>query len=69
MIAMGLMLQDEDKANLLIMQCADMAYYLSILEDATGLLIVEPSQATVNLALGQVALNLSHKSRSKVHAG
>mgnify|MGYP001392806964 CR=1 FL=1 len=69
MITTGLLLRDEDKANVLIMGCAGMAHYRSILEDATGLPVVEPCQAAVSLALGQIVLNLSHKSGNKIHAG
>ena len=69
MIATGLRLRDEDGANVLIMGCAGMAHYRSILEDATDLPVVEPCQAAVSIALGQITLNLSHKSGNKIHAG
>lgn len=61
MIATGRRLRDDDGANVLIMGCAGMARYRAPLEDATGLPVVEPSQAAVSMALGQIALNLSHK--------
>ena len=46
-----------------------MARYRSILEDVTGLPVVEPYQAAVSLTLGQITLNISHKSGNKIHAG
>ena len=61
MIATGKRLRDEDEANVLIMGCAGMAHYRSILEAETGLPVVEPCQAAAAMALGQIALNLSHK--------
>ncbi len=61
MIATGRTLRDEDGANVLIMGCAGMADYRSRLEDAVGLPVVEPCQAAASLALGQIALTLSHK--------
>jgi len=61
MIASGKRLRDDDGANVLIMGCAGMAHYRSILEAETGLPVVEPCQAAAAMALGQIALNLSHK--------
>ncbi|MDP5084381.1 MAG: aspartate/glutamate racemase family protein [Yoonia sp.] len=61
MIATGKRLRDEDGANVLIMGCAGMAHYRSILSTETGLPVVEPCQAAVAMALGQIALSLSHK--------
>jgi Asp/Glu/hydantoin racemase len=61
MIATALKLRDEDGANVLIMGCAGMAHYRADLEDATGLPVVEPTQAATAMALGQIALKLSHK--------
>jgi allantoin racemase len=69
MIATGRQLRDIDGADVLIMGCAGMAHYRSVLEDATGLPVVEPCQAAASLALGQIALNISHKSRTIIHAG
>jgi len=45
----------------LVMGCAGMARYRAPLEEATGLPVVEPTQAAVSLALGQIRLNLSHR--------
>ncbi|MDP5359871.1 MAG: aspartate/glutamate racemase family protein, partial [Paracoccaceae bacterium] len=61
MIATGKRLRDEDGANVLIMGCAGMAHYRNILSTETGLPVVEPCQAAVAMALGQIALSLSHK--------
>ena len=61
MIATGKRLRDEDGANALIMGCAGMAQYRSTLEAETGLPVVEPCQAAAAMALGQIALNLTHK--------
>lgn len=62
MIKTGKRLRDEDGANVLIMGCAGMAQYRAALEEATGLPVIEPCQAAASLALGQIALNLSHKT-------
>ena len=61
MIATGKRLRDEDGANVLIMGCAGMAHYRAVLEDETGLPVVEPCQAGAALALSHIALNQSHK--------
>ena len=61
MIATGKRLRDEDGADVLIMGCAGMARYRDPLQDATGLPVVEPTQAAVSMALGQIRLTLSHK--------
>ena len=61
MIATGKDLRDKDGANVLIMGCAGMAHYRTMLEAETGLPVVEPCQAAAAMALGQIALNLSHK--------
>jgi len=68
MIASGKRLRDENGANVLIMGCAGMAGYRQTLEEATGLPVVEPCQAAVAMALGQIALNLSHKAKRPEHA-
>ena len=69
MIATGQRLRDEDGAHVLIMGCAGMAQYRKVLEEATGLPVVEPCQAAASLALGQIILNLNHKSGNNLHAG
>ena len=45
-----------------------MANYRAPLQDATGLPVVEPSQAAVSMALGQIILDLSHKIQRSDYA-
>lgn len=61
MIKTGKQLRDTDGANVLIMGCAGMAHYRETLEAETGLPVVDPCQTAVVMALGQIALRLSHK--------
>ncbi len=61
MITTGKRLRDDDGANVLIMGCAGMAHYRAVLEDETGLPVVDPCQAAAAMALGQIALQMSHK--------
>lgn len=68
MIATGRRLRDDDGANVLIMGCAGMARYREPLQDASGLPVVEPTQAAVSMALGQIQLSLSHKPQRPDHA-
>lgn len=68
MIATGKRLRDEDGAHVLVMGCAGMAHYRAPLQDATGLPVVEPCQAAVSMALGQIALGLAHRSKETDHA-
>lgn len=63
MIATAKSLRDEDGANVLIMGCAGMAHYRDILASETGLPVIDPCQAAAAMALGQIALNLSHKGK------
>ena len=65
MIATGKTLRDEDGGDVLIMGCAGMARYRAPLEDATGLPVVEPTQAAVSMALGRIRLNLSHNTMQR----
>ena len=69
MITTGKRLRDEDGADVLIMGCAGMARYRRTLEEATGLPVVEPTQAAASMALGQIRLGLSHKLERTDHAG
>ncbi|WP_299622643.1 aspartate/glutamate racemase family protein [uncultured Tateyamaria sp.] len=69
MIATGKRLRDEDGADVLIMGCAGMAQYRDPLCDATGLPVVEPCQAAVSMAMGHIALGLSHSVERSDHAG
>ena len=54
MIEAGRRLRDEDGADVLILGCAGMADQRAPLADATGLPVVEPSQAALARALGAV---------------
>ncbi|MDT8346024.1 MAG: aspartate/glutamate racemase family protein [Thermohalobaculum sp.] len=56
MVETGRALRDAHRADVLIMGCAGMARYRETLETETGLPVVEPSQAAVAMALGQIAL-------------
>lgn len=67
MIATGKDLRDKDGADVLIMGCAGMAQYRQALETEIGLPVIDPTQAAVAMALGQIALGLSHKGTP--HAG
>ena len=69
MIATGKRLRDEDGADVLIMGCAGMARYRATLQEATGLPVVEPTQAAAAMALGLMRLNLSHATGKADHAG
>ena len=64
MIMAGKLLRDHDGANVLIMGCAGMAHYRATLEAETGLPVIEPCQAAAAMALGQIALKLSHKGHN-----
>lgn len=68
MIATGRKLRDDDGADVLIMGCAGMSRYRAPLEEATGLPVVEPTQAAASLALGQICLALSHRGEGAGHA-
>jgi Asp/Glu/hydantoin racemase len=54
MISTGKQLRDEDGADVLVMGCAGMAQMRKPLEDATGLPVIEPCQATVGMAIGRL---------------
>ncbi|MEJ6391958.1 aspartate/glutamate racemase family protein [Gymnodinialimonas sp. 2305UL16-5] len=68
MIATGKRLRDEDGADVLIMGCAGMARYRAPLENATGLPVIEPSQAAASMALSHIHLSLSHRKQTAPHA-
>ena len=57
----ALKLRDEDGADVLIMGCAGMAQYRTMLTQETGLPVIDPTQAAVTMALGQIALDLHLK--------
>ena len=56
MVSVGNQLREEDGADVLIMGCAGMARYRRRLETATGLPVIDPTQAAVTLAIGAVQL-------------
>jgi allantoin racemase len=56
MIDAGRRLRDEHGANVLVMGCAGMAPFRAPVQDATGLPVVEPTQAAVSMALGRIQL-------------
>ncbi len=56
MVAAGKRLRDEKGAQVLVMGCAGMAAFREHLQDATGLPVVEPTQAAVAMALGRIRL-------------
>ena len=56
MIEVGRDLRDLDGADVIIMGCAGMARYRDPLEAALGIPVVEPTQAAVAFALGQLRL-------------
>lgn len=56
MVNAGRRLRDEHGANALVMGCAGMAPFREPLQDATGLPVVEPTQAAVSMALGRIQL-------------
>ena len=52
----GATLRDDHGADVIVMGCAGMAAYRKRLQDELGVPVVEPTQATVALALGRVRL-------------
>ncbi len=56
MIDVGRALRDAHGADVLVMGCAGMARHRQALQQATGLPVVEPTQAAVTMALGRVLL-------------
>ncbi len=54
MVETGTALRDDDGADVLILGCAGMARYRDRLSDALGLPVVEPTQAAVTSAIGQL---------------
>ena len=56
MIEAGKTLRDQHRADVLVMGCAGMARYRDSLQQSVGLPVVEPSQATVAMALGRLRL-------------
>ena len=56
MIEVGRALKDEDGSGAIVMGCAGMARYRSLLEQALGIPVVEPTQAATAMAIGRVRL-------------
>ena len=54
MIGAGKRLRDDHGADVVVMGCAGMARYRDRLRDALGVPVVEPSQAAVTQAIGQI---------------
>ena len=52
----GRALRDMDGADVLVMGCAGMAQYRDMLEEETGLPVVEPCQAAAVMCIGQIML-------------
>lgn len=56
MVDAGVRLRDERGAQVLVMGCAGMAPFRAPLQDATGMPVVEPTQAAVSMAVGRIQL-------------
>ena len=56
MVAVGTALRDQDGAGAIVMGCAGMARHRQSLQEALGVPVIDPTQAAVTMALGQVAL-------------
>lgn len=56
-VAVGKELRDRDGANVLILGCAGMGLRREVIEAATGLPVIDPTQAAVARAIGLVSLN------------
>jgi Asp/Glu/hydantoin racemase len=54
MAEIGRTLRDQDGADVLVMGCAGMARYREMLEQETGLPVVEPCQAAAGLAISRI---------------
>src|SRR5205814_4820583 len=57
MVEVGKALRERHGADVVVMGCAGMARYRKPLQDAIGVPVVEPTQATVAMAIGRVRLN------------
>ena len=56
MIDCAARLKEDDGAHVLVMGCAGMARYRTALEEATGLPVIDPTQAAVGMAITAVRL-------------
>jgi Asp/Glu/hydantoin racemase len=62
MLSVGKALKEQHDADVLVMGCAGMARYRPALEDALGIPVVDPTQATVGVALSLVQLGLKPRA-------
>ncbi len=56
-------LRDQDGADVLILGCAGMAHYRAEVEAVTGLPVVDPCQAAVATAIGQIVLRQTDRPK------
>jgi Asp/Glu/hydantoin racemase len=63
MVEVGRTLRDRHGADVLVMGCAGMAGYRADLEEAVEIPVVEPTQATVTMAIGRVRLGWGQPAR------
>lgn len=56
MIEVGCALKDQAGANAIVKGCASMARHRKPLEDALGIPVIDPTQASVTMAIGAVQL-------------
>src|SRR5262249_51428014 len=56
LIEVGRELKNEDGADAVVLGCAGMARHRKPLEDALGIVVIDPTQAAVTMALGAVQL-------------
>ncbi len=61
LIETGRQLRDQDGAEVLILGCAGMARYRTMLEQVLSIPVIDPCQAAVAMALGRIALSQTHK--------
>ncbi|MEO8145614.1 MAG: aspartate/glutamate racemase family protein [Betaproteobacteria bacterium] len=50
-------MRERHGADVVVMDCADLARYHKPLQDEIGIPVVEPTQAAVAMAIGRVLLN------------
>jgi allantoin racemase len=61
LVGTGRQLRDQDGAEVLILGCAGMARYRTMLEQVLSIPVIDPCQAAVAMALGRIALSQTHK--------
>lgn len=62
MLEVGKTLVQRDGADVLVLGCAGMARYRDPLEQALGVPVIDPSQATVAMAIGALRLGLKQRA-------